>query len=213
MDQRRVLALVDGGKNPVVVLAHHDHLCDLGRGEVGQPQLDELALLVQVIASAQGGLEGRGPVRGVEVEDVNAVGAELIERFLAGGDHLLGSVVALVGRVAFGRQLQATLFPACFAGEGFLLAIDIAAGRVDLVESLGLEVVKYLLVLVDVGYAVGVGGLIRTVISISSPKVNRAVSSTYPNSIRPKMTRGFELLATTDILAVSGSQLDCRAVI
>lgn len=49
-----VHALVDGGQDPVVVLARHDDLGDFERGEVGDAEADKLAGFVQVVDGREG---------------------------------------------------------------------------------------------------------------------------------------------------------------
>lgn len=50
-------------------------------------------------------------------------------------------------------DLEATFFPACCGGEGFLLGIAVGACCVEFVVAAGLEVVKDLLVVVERGDA------------------------------------------------------------
>lgn len=54
--------------NPVVVLAVHDYLSNLGGGEVAQAQVDEFALLVQLVQLLQWLCEGQATVGSVQVE-------------------------------------------------------------------------------------------------------------------------------------------------
>jgi hypothetical protein len=145
--------LVDRRANPVVVLAVHDHLGDLESSEIRQTELDELALLVQLVQLLQRLLEGHTPVRSMEVEDINAVRTELLERLV----QLLLDHLRLVGssivRVPLGGTGKSTLLPLGLAGEGFLLAADVDSGGVDLVVAGALEAVEDLVVVVDVGDA------------------------------------------------------------
>ena len=145
--------LVDRRANPVVVLAVHHHLGDLESSKVRQTKLDELALLVQVVELLQGLLERHAPVGSVEVEDIDAIRPELLERLV----QLLLNHFRLVGsslvRVPLGRTGEATLLPLGLTGEGFLLAADVDSGGVDLVVAGGLEAVEDLVVVVDVGDA------------------------------------------------------------
>lgn len=55
------------------------HLRDLEGGEIGKTQLDEFASLVHLVDLLQRLGEVRAAVRGVQIEDVNAVRAELSE--------------------------------------------------------------------------------------------------------------------------------------
>ena len=128
-------------------------LGDLESSKVGQTELDELALLVQLIELLQRLLEGHTPVRGVKVEDINTISTELLERLV----QLLLNHVGLMGssivRVPLGSTSQSALLPLGFAGEGFLFAADVDSGGVDLVVASALEAVKDLVVVVDVGDA------------------------------------------------------------
>ena len=131
----------------------HNHLSDLESSKVRQTQLDELALLVQLIELLQRLLERHTPVRSVKVEDINAIRTELLERLV----QLLLNHLRLVGssivRVPLGRAGEATLLPLGLAGEGFLLAADVDSGGVDLFVAGALEAVEDLVVVVDVGDA------------------------------------------------------------
>lgn len=131
----------------------HDHLGDLESSKVRQTELDELALLVQLIELLQGLLERHTPVCSMEVENINAVRTELLERLV----QLLLDHLRLVGssivRVPLGRTGESTLLPLGLAGECLLLAADVDSSGVDLVVAGALEAVEDLVVVVDVGDA------------------------------------------------------------
>lgn len=137
-----------------------EDLGDLEGGEVRQAELDELALLVQLIALLQRLRERQAAVGGVQVEDVDAVGAQLFQRLV---ELLLdhgGRVRAGLVGVPFRRAGEAALLPLGLAREGFLLAVDVDAGGVDFVVAGGLEAVEDFVVGVeagDTGAGVGVG--------------------------------------------------------
>lgn len=65
-----VVALVDGWKDVVVLLAVVVGLAGLGRGEVGKTETGEDAGLMGFVDAGEGGADGRLEVGGVEVEDV-----------------------------------------------------------------------------------------------------------------------------------------------
>lgn len=95
-------ALVNSRSNPVVVFAVHDNLGDLESSEVGQSKLDELAGLVKFVQLRQSLLERHASVCSVQVEDIDAVGAELLERFVELLFDLLACVSARREGVPFG---------------------------------------------------------------------------------------------------------------
>ena len=146
-------SLVDRRANPIVVLAVHDHLGDLESRKVRQTELDKLALLVQLIQLLQRLLERDAPVCSMEVEDINAVRTELLERLVQLLLDHLRLVSSSIVRVPLGRAGESTLLPLGLASEGFLLAADVDSGGVDLVVAGGLEAVEDLVVVVDVGDA------------------------------------------------------------
>lgn len=134
--------LIDCRLDPPPLVAHGPDLRDLERGEVAQPQLHELALLVQLVQRLQRLRERDRPVRRVQVEDVHAVRPQLVERL---GEHLaehLRLVEAGLGGVPFRREGEAAVLPLRLRREGLLLAADVAPRRVDLVVALLLEVVE-----------------------------------------------------------------------
>jgi hypothetical protein len=143
-------SLVDRRPNPVIILAMHNHLSNLKSREIRQTQLHELPLLVQLIELLQRLLERHAPVRGVQVEDIDAIRAELFERLVQFLFNDLGLVGSRSVRVPFSGAGESALFPLCFAGEGFLLAADVDAGGVDFVVARALEAVEDLVVVVDV---------------------------------------------------------------
>jgi hypothetical protein len=154
-------SLVNRRPNPVIILAMHNHLSNFKSREIRQTKLHELPLLVQLVELLQRLLERHAPVRGVQVEDIDTIRAELFERLV----QFLFDDVRLVGagsvRVPFRGTSQSALFPLRFAGEGFLLAADVDSGGVDLVVAGALEAVEDLVVVVDVGDA-GAFGLVGT---------------------------------------------------
>lgn len=94
----------------------------------------------------------------VEVDQVDAVGAKLLETRLEGLDDLVVLVEArLAGVLDLGREGQAPLLPLGLLGEGLLRLADVDARRVDLVVAARLEDVEHLAELVDVGDAGTVG--------------------------------------------------------
>lgn len=131
----------------------HDHLGDFEGCEVRETQLDEFALLVQLIELLQCLLEGHASVGGVEVKDIDAVGSELFEGLV----QLLLDHVGFVGagsmRVPLCGTSETALLPFGLAGEGFLLAADVDAGCVDFIVASALEAVENLVVVVDVSDA------------------------------------------------------------
>lgn len=97
---------------------------------------------------------------GVQVQQVDTVGAELVEAGLEAGGDLVGGVVAGAGGVVdFCGEGEAPLLPAGFAGEGLLLAADVDAGGVDLGVAALLVEVEDLCEVGDLGDA-GAGGLV-----------------------------------------------------
>jgi hypothetical protein len=144
-------SLVDGRSDPVVVFAVHDNFRDLESSKVGQTKLDELAGLVEFIELRKRLLERHAPIGGVQIEDVDTVRAELLERFIELFLDLCGFVSTGRVRVPLGGTGQTTLLPSSLAGEGLLLATDINPGGVDFVVSSTLEGVEDLLVFVNVG--------------------------------------------------------------
>jgi hypothetical protein len=143
--------LVDGRSDPVVVFTVHDNFRDLESSKVRQTKLDKLAGLVKLVQLSESLLERHAPIGGVQVEDVDAVRAELLERFIELLLDLGGCVSTGGERVPLGGTGQTTLLPSSFAGEGLLLATDVDSGGVDLVVSSTLEGVEDLLVFVNVG--------------------------------------------------------------
>jgi hypothetical protein len=128
----------------------HDNFRDFESSKVGQAKLDELASLVQLIKLRERLLERHTPVCSVQIVDVDAVGAELLERFVELLLDLLGFVGTGGEWVPLGGTGQTTVLPASFASESLLLATDIDSGGVDLVVSGTLEAVEDLLVVFEV---------------------------------------------------------------
>ena len=131
----------------------HHHLSDFESSKVRQTKLDELALLVHLIELLQRLLERHAPVCRVEVEDIDAVRTELLERLVQLLLNHFRLVSSSIVRVPLGRTGESTLLPLGLAGEGFLLAADVDSGGVDLVVAGALEAVEDLVVVVDVGDA------------------------------------------------------------
>lgn len=143
-------SLVDCRPDPVVVLAVHNDLGDLESSEVGQTELNKLASLVQLIELLQSLLERYAPVCGVEVENVDTVCAELLERLVELLFDNIRSVGARSVRVPLGRTGQTPLLPSGLASECLLLATDVDSGRVNFIVAGTLEAVEDLVVVVDV---------------------------------------------------------------
>lgn len=97
----------------------------------------------------------------MEVEDVDAVGAELAQALVEVSLEALGLVDTGLGGIHFCRECEAAFLPFCVSCPGFLLAADVHAGGVDFVVALGLEGVEAFCEVVEVGYA-GAGGFIGT---------------------------------------------------
>jgi len=144
-------SLVDSWSDPVVVFTMHDNFSDLESGEVRQSKLDEFTGLVHFIELLEGLLERHASVGSVQVEDVDAVGAELFERLIELLFNHFGCVSTRTERVPLSGTGQTALLPFSLASEGLLLATDIDSGGVDFVVSGALEAVEDLIVVVDVG--------------------------------------------------------------
>jgi hypothetical protein len=139
----------------------HNHLSDLKSREIRQPKLHKLPLLVQLVELLQRLLERHAPVRGVQVENIDTLRAELFEglvQFLFDNLRLVGTRGV---RVPFSSASKSALFPLGFAREGFLLAADVDSSGIDFVVASALEAVEDLVVVVDVGDA-GAFGLVGT---------------------------------------------------
>jgi hypothetical protein len=83
----------------------------------------------------------------MQIKNIYTIRAQLLQTGLEMLRQDFGFMIDATSRVDFGRNGQTTLFPVGFAGEGFLLAADVAARCVDFVVALGLEVVEAFLVL------------------------------------------------------------------
>ena len=143
-------SLVNRRSDPVVVFAVHDNFGDLESSKVRQTKLDEFAGLVKFVQLGESLLERHTPVGSVQIEDVDAVRAELLERLIELLLDLCGSVSTRRERVPLSGTGQTTLLPSRLSSEGLLLATDVDSGGVDLVVSSTLESVEDLLVFVDV---------------------------------------------------------------
>ena len=144
-------SLVNRRSDPVVVFAVHDNFGDLESSKVRQTKLDEFAGLVKFVQLGESLLERHTPVGSVQIEDVDAVRAELLERLIELLLDLCGSVSTRRERVPLSGTGQTTLLPSRLSSEGLLLATDVDSGGVDLVVSSTLESVEDLLVFVKVG--------------------------------------------------------------
>ena len=139
-------SLVDRRPDPVVILAVHDNFGNLESSKVRQTKLDEFAGLVKFIKLREGFLERHTPIGSVQIVDVDAVRAELLERFIKLLLDLLGFVSTGSERVPLGGTSQTTVLPSSFSSEGLLLSTDVDSGGVDFVVSGTLEAVEDLLV-------------------------------------------------------------------
>ena len=102
------------------------------------------------ISIVEVGEEGEEAHGSVEVQDVDAVGSELLETRLERRKHIAGLVVLGFARVDnLGGEGQAAVLPAGIAGPGLLGAADVHAGRVDLIVSARLKDVEGLFELVE----------------------------------------------------------------
>ena len=108
---------------------------------------------MQLIELLQRLLEWHTPVRGVKVEDIDTVRAELLERLIQLLLNNLGFVSSSIVRVPLGSASEAALLPFGLASESFLLAADVDSSGVDLVVASALEAIEDLVVVVDVGDA------------------------------------------------------------
>jgi len=143
-------SLVDRRPDPVVILAVHDNFGNLESSKVRQTKLDEFAGLVKFIKLREGFLERHTPIGSVQIVDVDAVRAELLERFIELLLDLLGFVSTGSERVPLGGTSQTTVLPSSFSSEGLLLSTDVDSGGVDFVVSGTLEAVEDLLVVFKV---------------------------------------------------------------
>ena len=144
-------SLVNRRSDPVVVFAVHDNFSDLESSKVRQTKLDEFAGLVKFVQLRESLLERHTPVGSVQIEDVDAVRAQLLERFIELLLDLCGSVSTGGERVPLSGTGQTTLLPSRLSSEGLLFAADVDSGGVDFVVSSTLESVEDLLVFVKVG--------------------------------------------------------------
>lgn len=96
----------------------------------------------------------------MQVQEVDTVGAQLLEAGLDAGGDLVGGVVARVGGILdLCGEGEAPLLPAGLAGEGLLLAANVDPGGVDLAVAALLVEVEDLSELGDRCDA-GAGGLV-----------------------------------------------------
>lgn len=127
----------------------HNHFCNLEGCEVAQTELDELALLVQVVQLLQGVLEWCPSISSMKVEDVNTISAQLLERFV----QLLLDDLSLVStrlvRIPFGGQGESSILPLGITSPGFLLAANVDTCCIDLVIACGLEAIQALVVVFE----------------------------------------------------------------
>jgi hypothetical protein len=80
----------------------------------------------------------------MEIEDIDGVGTQLLERCFKVFPQLIGLVDSCLIWVHLCCDSKATLPPLGITGPGFLLAAHIHARRIDFIVALGLEVVKVL---------------------------------------------------------------------
>lgn len=93
-----------------------------------------------------------GTYRGMEIQQVDTVGAQLLQARLDALGDLFGGVEArLAGVLDLCGQGEPPLVPACLTREGLLLATDVDAGGVDLAVTTLLEEVEHVCVLLDGG--------------------------------------------------------------
>ena len=138
-----VHSLVDAGPHPSTLVTNHGHLGYLESSEVAEAQLDELALLVELVDLLERLREIDRPVGCVQIKDINAVRLKLRQIPLEFLSDILRSVAtsSLVG-IVLGGQSEATFLPFCFCRESLLFCSHVRFGRVHFVVSLLLEVVE-----------------------------------------------------------------------
>jgi hypothetical protein len=171
-------SLVNRRSDPVVVFAVHNNFRDLESSKVRQTKLDEFTGLVKFVQLGESLLERHTPVGSVQIEDVDAVRAELLERLIELLLDLCGSVSTRRERVPLSGTGQTTLLPSRLSSEGLLFAADIDSGGVDFVVSSTLESVEDLLVFVKVGD-------FRTFRQIGTERVVSIGSLTVPSDASP----------------------------
>jgi hypothetical protein len=128
--------LVYGRFHPTALVSNVPDLSDLPRRIVRQPQLHELALLVHIINSLQRLLEGNAAIRCVQVEDVHLLRIQLFQTRRSVRFQFIRGMDTCFVWIHFRGEGQAAVFPLRVAGEGFLLASNVHARRVDFIVAL-----------------------------------------------------------------------------
>lgn len=100
-------------------------------------------------------------VRGMQVEDVDTVSAQLVKAGVEVFLQVLGLVDAGLEGVHLGSERQAAIFPPGLAGPRLLLSANIRARSINLIVALGLEIIEMFGEFIKVGYT-GSGALIGT---------------------------------------------------
>jgi hypothetical protein len=112
--------LIDSRSDPASLATCHDDFCNFESGKVAQPKLLELALLVQLVDAFKRPFEGYTPIRGMQVEDVDVVCLELLQRLLESLSQYLGFVFSRRLWVGLGRDGEIPLLVTDCRCEGFL---------------------------------------------------------------------------------------------
>lgn len=145
--------------------------------------------------------EGAQTYRSVQIQDIDAIRAQLRQARLDRLDDLVARVLArFAGIVDLGGESEATFLPLGFPCEGFLLAADVDAGRVDLVVPAGLEQVETPDVL----------GVVRNACSrgLVGPKGHQAQDHPARSGLRDK--RHVEMEAAVGCLGGCSAPVSCR---
>lgn len=111
-------------------------------------------------------------------------------------------VTRLVG-VAFRRAGEAARLPLCFAGEGFLVAADVVACRVDFAVALGLEVVEDGVEGLEGGYAGAAGCVGAGRVSVGWVEEEKCWDVADPIVMQPRMILGLPVPVMRGILMVA----------
>lgn len=133
----------------------------------------------------------------MEIEDVHAVGAKLLQTSGEVLLQVLGLVDASLEWVDFGSKSKATLFPTSLARPCFLLAADIHARSINFIVALRLEVIEVfgkLIKLGDTRAAALIGAYSVLPGALEPPQCQRV-----PKVIKPRMTRSFGFCAIRGI--------------
>jgi len=133
----------------------------------------------------------------MEIEDIHAVGAKLLQ---ASGEvflQVLGLVDASLEWINFGSKSKAAVLPCSLARPCFLLAANIHARRIDFIVALCLEVIKVFgefIKLGDTCAAALIGAYSVLLGALEPPQCQRV-----PKVINPRMTRSFGFCAIRGI--------------